>query len=873
MKKLHKKLLAALLSAALLLSALPFTASAAGENLWESAMKLDNLALTATAEGDNYLGSLGSLLFGADRVNDGDLATVWRAGSKGTADDNAVLTFHWDEMQEIACVSVIWVAYYPDLPNAMLGEAGHDGYEIQVTNDNGEWIGVGIINATRTGLGDYISELTPEQTAGVDMSMFTDVCLDIDLFGVQKTKDLRIICKDPAQDTTEEEPAAKEYPMANEVYFFDNDIWTLALNYQLGREEFPVDENGKLIGYNSVGRDVVLPETVRSIGAYFTDAKIETITLPATLTGNFTANFFTSCANLKEIIVAEGNPAYTVEDGVLYNADKTRLILYPAAKEGESFTVPASVREIGEYAFAGAQNLTSVTLPDGLELIGDNAFWGAMITEIELPDTLTTLGAGAFALSALETITVPGSVGYLRAETFTFCFDLKEVVFGEGITELGDSTFGGCMALESVTLPKSLETVCNDAFAGCFGLEEYNYAGTDAEWNAIDFGLGNSSLLALKGGVIGTVDYTTLAAVTSDSIVDNRSDLADFLANDGDKTTRWQSGASCKDGDDGWLAYEWEEAYKFTDLTIEWEVSRASLSGYVIESSDDGETWTNVPMTNSRKDLADSHYLDTVTFTEPVTTDHLRVRIISMENSLKDHPSIYEMTCFGEGIVVEEPQDIDAGASEGLAYELVGDSYTVTGIGTCTDTEIIVPSRYNGKRVDEVASGAFKDLTDVTLIKFSEGIAYVDAKAIDNCSALETVSLPSTIYYIECEAIASCPDSLEILYDSGLSTLDEMLFSEEETPASVFTEEYDIQPYSRVVTEKPAPAEVLKGDTDGDGSVTSSDLTVLAKHVGGVLAITDGELLANADIDGDGSVGAADLTKLARFVGGIDDTL
>ena len=80
--------------------------------------------------------------------------------------------------------------------------------------------------------------------------------------------------------------------------------------------------------------------------------------------------------------------------------------------------------------------------------------------------------------------------------------------------------------------------------------------------------------------------------------------------------------------------------------------------------------------------------------------------------------------------------------------------------------------------------------------------------------------------------------------------------------------------YELTVSSAPAQEDVLfVGDTDGDGEISASDLTKLARHVGGIETITDAALLANADIDGDGEVGAADLTKLARFVGGIDKTL
>ena len=846
--KTTRKLLAALLAAALLLTALPFTASAAGENLWSSAMKLDNLALTATAEGSHFdVPLVGELMCGAKNVNDGDLVTVWRSGNKGTSDDNAVLTFHWDEMQEIASVSIIWVAYYPDLPDTLLDKDEHNGYTIEVTKD-GVWTEVGIVSATRTELASYIEELTPEQTQGVDMSMFSDVCLDIDLFGAQKTKDLRIICKDPAIGETEDGPVAKEYPMANEIYFFDNDIWTLALNYQLGREEFPVDENGKLTGYYSVGKELAFPETVISVGTAFSDKKIETITVPATLTGGIRSDAFASLPNLKEFVVDEQNPTYTAENGVLYNKDKTALLCYPAAKTGDSFTVPSTVNTIADYAFANAK-VKTITLPEGL----------------------TSIGTSAFAGSALTEVSIPAGVPYLRANTFAACADLTEVTLAEGVKEIGVLAFNGCGKLATVNLPKSLEIVGNNAFNGCKAIATCNYAGTDTEWDEIDFGLGNAPLLLLKGSVIGEVDYTSeVIAVTSDSVVDNRTDLADTLACDGDLSTRWQSGATCKDGNNGWLAFEWAEEHTFTRQEIKWEAMRAKQDGYTIQSSDDGTSWTNIPMTNTRKDIGDNCVLDEVTFKNPVTTKYLRIYITGMQNG-KNNPSIFEMTCFGEGLTVEEPTDVDHTASEGLVYTLENDHYVLTGIGTCTDTAIVVSSRYEGKPVTDVAAGAFKDLTTVTSIRFNEGIQNIAAGAIAGCTALEKVGLPSSLVSVSAEAISG--SGITVLTDTALTTLEAKLDlgTEDDPAAFVFTDDLTVDEYTRIPAEKKAQA--VKGDVDGNKDVDASDLTVLARHVGKIEEITDAKLLKNADVDGVAGVDANDLTKLARFVGKIDTTL
>lgn len=62
---------------------------------------------------------------------------------------------------------------------------------------------------------------------------------------------------------------------------------------------------------------------------------------------------------------------------------------------------------------------------------------------------------------------------------------------------------------------------------------------------------------------------------------------------------------------------------------------------------------------------------------------------------------------------------------------------------------------------------------------------------------------------------------------------------------------------------------VVLGDLDGDGDADAFDLTILARHVGGIEELTDAALLANADVTNDGKINANDLTRHARYVGGI----
>lgn len=199
----------------------------------------------------------------------------------------------------------------------------------------------------------------------------------------------------------------------------------------------------KVIGEEAFKRckllsSVTMQEGVTTIGAsaFLGDSYLSSITLPASLTtlGN---SVFDSCSYLKSITVAEGNQAYSSNDGVLFNVDQTTLLQYPAAK-GTSYTVPTSVTTIGDYAFANNTKITSVVLPDGVKSIGKYAFSKATnLKSLELGNSLETIGRLAFwNCSDLQKLTIPATVTTIDSNAFYNCNDTKFEVPSDALKDM-----------------------------------------------------------------------------------------------------------------------------------------------------------------------------------------------------------------------------------------------------------------------------------------------------------------------------------------------------------------------------------------------------------------------------------------------------
>jgi hypothetical protein len=135
-------------------------------------------------------------------------------------------------------------------------------------------------------------------------------------------------------------------------------------------------------------------------------------------------------------------------------------------------TLPASVREIGFWAFANCTGLTSITLPEGLTNIGQYAFTSCgSLASVSIPASVKSIESGAFSnCAALTSVTLPEGVRAIGTFAFQNCKSLTSVTIPEGVTSIRISAFHGCGNLTGVTIPSSVYVIGKNAFKGCKAL-------------------------------------------------------------------------------------------------------------------------------------------------------------------------------------------------------------------------------------------------------------------------------------------------------------------------------------------------------------------------------------------------------------------
>ena len=147
--------------------------------------------------------------------------------------------------------------------------------------------------------------------------------------------------------------------------------------------------------------------------------------------------------------------------------------------------------------------------------------------------------------------------------------------------------------------------------------------------------------------------------------------------------------------------------------------------------------------------------------------------------------------------VCSEP-DPDYAFSVGLAYEFGEDgTYSVTGIGTCTDTVIKIPSTYKGSVVKRIGERAFYNVkitgvqlpTSVTFIDdyafahtnlkevfLHEGVEGIGRYAFYYCSLLTKINIPETITAINIYAFSHCISLVDFTWHDGITHIYEGTF-------------------------------------------------------------------------------------------------
>lgn len=164
------------------------------------------------------------------------------------------------------------------------------------------------------------------------------------------------------------------------------------------------------------------------------------------------------------------------------------------AQNGKEYTVVG----IGDYAFNNWRELTSVTIPETVTYIGNNAFSSTAIQSINLPEGLKSIGDYAFAWTPIS-----------------------EVVLPEGLEKIGASGFWNCGSLRGISIPASVIEIGRSAFGACWNFATIEVAAENPSYTSAENVLYNKDMttLMLAGSDKETIDIpSTVTSIAEDAM-------------------------------------------------------------------------------------------------------------------------------------------------------------------------------------------------------------------------------------------------------------------------------------------------------------------------------------------------------------------
>ena len=282
-------------------------------------------------------------------------------------------------------------------------------------------------------------------------------------------------------------PKLKSITIPNSVKSIDNTAFefctALSKIFVCGTREFEALSEFDVIYCDKIVDGLVIssldnPDGYAEIIEYAGPTNITSITIPEEAE-DIREGVFNQCKSLKSITWnAKKCGAYWAFDAIKQNIT--------------SFTFGDNIEHIPAGLCKGMSKLTSVTIPESVKSIGEDAFIGTGIytntsnwkngalyinnclvavdknatSYTIIPDTRLIAGGVFQYNSSLKSVTIPESVTAIGYGAFSGCEALTNITIPESVISIGEKAFEGCTALTTITIPESVMSIGDEAFKG-----------------------------------------------------------------------------------------------------------------------------------------------------------------------------------------------------------------------------------------------------------------------------------------------------------------------------------------------------------------------------------------------------------------------
>lgn len=599
------------------------------------------------------------------------------------------------------------------------------------------------------------------------------------------------------------------------------------------------------------------------------------------------SNAFSECESLSSVVLGSG--IRNIEDSAFYFCSQLESVIIPSSVETigedafgdceklENITISDNVKMIGKNAFDGTAyynnqdnwendvlyinnhlikaktTLSGVySIKNGTKTIIADAFLNCVnLTCVSIPDSVTVLGESAFYnCTKLAKVTLSKNITEIKRLCFYNCDALTSVELPEGVTTIDNYAFNNCGKLTSMVLPKSVKTVGNNAFYDSRNLKYIFYSGSEEEWaditiesnnapfeNAIVHYNSNDHLyytevvtqnctedgyIKTACSVCGIADYEILYATGHDFSTQWVIDKEPSSAGNGEKSHHCLNCDGRKDvttiiynadiyniafaetdgfNSDGEITYKISLkkgmgvlgsifGVVFDPNVMEPVEDKSGAVGVVDEDGNQIDNFTGIFMDGIKYSTEDTYIVAHTNTKE--TTKNRDLGYVQFTFRLKN-PEAKEtsviISCFeftgtpqipsNEGVFVSSFVNEIPSSTDKFTFEADGNGtgYVLTGCAKDVSGAVEIPETFNGLPVTAIGTDAFRDCTEITSVVVPDSVVSIGGSAFRNCTKLTDIGLSDNITSIPGAMCFGCKNLESVVIPEGVVSIGGFAFS------------------------------------------------------------------------------------------------
>ena len=461
------------------------------------------------------------------------------------------------------------------------------------------------------------------------------------------------------------------------------------------------------------------------------------------------------------------------------NGQSATMLGFTNCTNLSEITIPNSVKLIGTGAFYGCTGLTKVNISEGVETIGYRAFYGcSQLTEVTIPNSVTKLWGGIFEdctgltkvtfpenvdgttndgisnylfrnCSSLTEVSLPNGFKILR-NTFDGCSNLKNVTIPNSVTSIESNVFRGCIGLTSITIPNSVTSIGSSAFSGCTGLTSVTIPNSVTSIEGYAFsGCTGLTSVTIPNSVtsIGTTAFRDCSALTNADI--NSQSALDVISFTNKLTSIKLGDKITSIGNS-----KFQNCANLTSVTIPNSVTSIGSSAF---SGCTGLTIITIP--NSVTSIGNSAFYGCTGLKEVINKSELN---ITKGYTTNGYVAYYA--------------DIVYNGDKTVIGDFIFSDHTLVKY-TGNGGDIALPENFNGDNY-AIGEDVFAGNSNLTSVTIPSSVTSIGSSAFSGCTGLTSITIPNSVTSIGASAFSGCSGLTEIICEGETPAGSNTIFGE-----------------------------------------------------------------------------------------------